>query len=211
MHQDQTTYSPSMMNMNMNPNTNLEFPEHEHLTCPRCDSNNTKFCYYNNYNLLQPRHYCKNCRRYWTKGGTLRRIPIGGSTRKTTKRASTSTKRPATSSTLTAPPQPQLNPESSANFSFDDNRCTVRDERSNHREHSGSFVDDLGRNLIKTSGNDGLNITPASEVCRRKDLSVNYDNYQSGGEGREGSSGGDGGRNGWPHLPIFRSGFNYDS
>ncbi|KAD1774773.1 hypothetical protein E3N88_42314 [Mikania micrantha] len=146
-----------MMNMNMNPNTNLEFPEHEHLTCPRCDSNNTKFCYYNNYNLLQPRHYCKNCRRYWTKGGTLRRIPIGGSTRKTTKRASTSTKRPATSSTLTAPPQPQLNPESSANFSFDDNRCT------------------------------------------------------SGGEGREGSSGGDGGRNGWPHLPIFRSGFNYDS
>ncbi|KAL2935389.1 Dof zinc finger protein DOF5.4 [Bienertia sinuspersici] len=42
------------------------------LKCPRCDSLNTKFCYYNNYNLSQPRHFCKNCRRYWTKGGVLR-------------------------------------------------------------------------------------------------------------------------------------------
>ncbi|KAL5714623.1 hypothetical protein ACHQM5_016557 [Ranunculus cassubicifolius] len=27
------------------------------LKCPRCDSLNTKFCYYNNYNLSQPRHF----------------------------------------------------------------------------------------------------------------------------------------------------------
>ncbi|PWA64009.1 Zinc finger, Dof-type [Artemisia annua] len=46
--------------------------------CPRCESLNTKFCYYNNYNLSQPRHYCKNCRRYWTKGGVLRNVPVGG-------------------------------------------------------------------------------------------------------------------------------------
>ncbi|KAI3473878.1 hypothetical protein Pfo_028059 [Paulownia fortunei] len=39
------------------------------LRCPRCESLNTKFCYYNNYNLSQPRHFCKSCRRYWTKGG----------------------------------------------------------------------------------------------------------------------------------------------
>ncbi|KAK9102214.1 hypothetical protein Sjap_019468 [Stephania japonica] len=64
------------------------FPEQEHLKCPRCDSNNTKFCYYNNYNLSQPRHFCKNCRRYWTKGGALRNIPVGGGSRKNTKRAS---------------------------------------------------------------------------------------------------------------------------
>ncbi|KAG7544657.1 Zinc finger Dof-type [Arabidopsis suecica] len=51
------------------------------LKCPRCDSVNTKFCYYNNYSLSQPRHYCKNCRRYWTRGGALRNVPIGGSTR----------------------------------------------------------------------------------------------------------------------------------
>ncbi|CAL9226240.1 unnamed protein product [Arabidopsis halleri] len=50
--------------------------------CPRCDSDNTKFCYYNNYSESQPRYFCKNCRRYWTHGGALRNIPIGGSCRK---------------------------------------------------------------------------------------------------------------------------------
>ncbi|KAG9448546.1 hypothetical protein H6P81_008511 [Aristolochia fimbriata] len=53
------------------------------LKCPRCDSLNTKFCYYNNYNLSQPRHFCKSCRRYWTKGGVLRNVPVGGGCRKT--------------------------------------------------------------------------------------------------------------------------------
>ncbi|XP_047319049.1 dof zinc finger protein DOF3.1-like [Impatiens glandulifera] len=56
--------------------------EKENLRCPRCDSPNTKFCYYNNYNLTQPRHFCKTCRRYWTKGGALRNVPIGGGCRK---------------------------------------------------------------------------------------------------------------------------------
>ncbi|KAI4335868.1 hypothetical protein L6164_014471 [Bauhinia variegata] len=55
---------------------------HQALKCPRCDSLNTKFCYYNNYNLSQPRHFCKSCRRYWTKGGVLRNVPIGGGCRK---------------------------------------------------------------------------------------------------------------------------------
>ena len=27
--------------------------------CPRCNSDNTKFCYYNNYNIKQPRFLCK--------------------------------------------------------------------------------------------------------------------------------------------------------
>ncbi|KAF8405123.1 hypothetical protein HHK36_010021 [Tetracentron sinense] len=55
---------------------------HQSLRCPRCDSSNTKFCYYNNYNLTQPRHFCKTCRRYWTQGGALRNVPIGGGCRK---------------------------------------------------------------------------------------------------------------------------------
>lgn len=55
------------------------------LKCPRCDSLNTKFCYYNNYNLSQPRHFCKACRRYWTKGGVLRSVPVGGGCRKNKK------------------------------------------------------------------------------------------------------------------------------
>lgn len=57
--------------------------------CPRCDSVNTKFCYYNNYSLSQPRYFCKMCRRYWTHGGTLRNVPVGGGCRKA-KRVKTS-------------------------------------------------------------------------------------------------------------------------
>ncbi|KAG8062667.1 hypothetical protein GUJ93_ZPchr0003g18419 [Zizania palustris] len=57
-------------------------PEQQGLRCPRCDSPNTKFCYYNNYSLSQPRHFCKTCRRYWTKGGALRNVPVGGGCRK---------------------------------------------------------------------------------------------------------------------------------
>ncbi|KAL8250543.1 hypothetical protein R6Q59_034236 [Mikania micrantha] len=56
---------------------------HGSLKCPRCGSLNTKFCYYNNYNLSQPRFLCKGCRRYWTNGGVLRNVPVGGGTRKT--------------------------------------------------------------------------------------------------------------------------------
>ncbi|KAG9439281.1 hypothetical protein H6P81_019446 [Aristolochia fimbriata] len=76
-------------------------PHHHHhhphqqpaLKCPRCDSSNTKFCYYNNYSLSQPRHFCKACKRYWTRGGTLRNVPVGGGCRKNKR-----LKRPSSSS-----------------------------------------------------------------------------------------------------------------
>ncbi|CAH8386969.1 unnamed protein product [Eruca vesicaria subsp. sativa] len=66
--------------------------EGEAQKCPRCESPNTKFCYYNNYSLSQPRFFCKSCRRYWTKGGTLRNVPVGGGCRRN--------KRPSTSSSF---------------------------------------------------------------------------------------------------------------
>ncbi|XP_043713664.1 dof zinc finger protein DOF3.4-like [Telopea speciosissima] len=81
--------------------------DHENFRCPRCDSENTKFCYYNNYNLSQPRHFCKSCRRYWTQGGTLRNIPVGGGTRKNGKRSrntSTSSSSSSTSSSSSQDP-----------------------------------------------------------------------------------------------------------
>jgi len=39
----------------------LPRPEGPPPQCPRCnaDTSNTKFCYYNNYNINQPRYYCK--------------------------------------------------------------------------------------------------------------------------------------------------------
>ncbi|CAL1386589.1 unnamed protein product [Linum trigynum] len=68
------------------------------LNCPRCNSTNTKFCYYNNYSLTQPRYFCKTCRRYWTEGGSLRNIPVGGGSRKN--------KRPSSSSSSSSLPSP---------------------------------------------------------------------------------------------------------
>ncbi|CAK8541598.1 unnamed protein product [Lathyrus sativus] len=68
--------------------------------CPRCDSTNTKFCYFNNYSLSQPRHFCKTCRRYWTRGGALRSVPVGGGCRrnKRTKSSSNNTSKSPVSS-----------------------------------------------------------------------------------------------------------------
>jgi hypothetical protein len=58
------------------------------LPCPRCNSMDTKFCYFNNYNVNQPRHFCKNCQRYWTAGGAMRNVPVGAGRRKNKNAAS---------------------------------------------------------------------------------------------------------------------------
>ncbi|KAF8116266.1 hypothetical protein N665_0020s0117 [Sinapis alba] len=80
------------------------------LKCPRCDSINTKFCYYNNYNLTQPRYFCKACRRYWTHGGAQRNVPVGGGSRRNSKKgkngnskSSSSLSKQSSSSTVNAP------------------------------------------------------------------------------------------------------------
>lgn len=61
--------------------TTLKKPD-KIIPCPRCNSMDTKFCYYNNYNVNQPRHFCKNCQRYWTSGGTMRNVAVGSGRRK---------------------------------------------------------------------------------------------------------------------------------
>ncbi|CAE5962154.1 unnamed protein product [Arabidopsis arenosa] len=94
------------------------------LNCPRCNSLNTKFCYYNNYSLTQPRYFCKDCRRYWTAGGSLRNIPVGGGVRKNKRSSSSSSNSSSPSSSSSSkkplfannnntptPPLPQLNPK----------------------------------------------------------------------------------------------------
>ncbi|XP_051186246.1 uncharacterized protein [Lolium perenne] len=62
----------------------------QRVECPRCKSGNTKFCYYNNYSMSQPRYFCKACRRYWTQGGSLRNVPVGGGCRKSKRPAAAS-------------------------------------------------------------------------------------------------------------------------
>ncbi|XP_010678379.1 dof zinc finger protein DOF5.4 [Beta vulgaris subsp. vulgaris] len=102
----------------------LQPPPHQQaLKCPRCDSLNTKFCYYNNYNLSQPRHFCKNCRRYWTKGGVLRNVPVGGGCRKS-KRSSKNSK--------------GINRQSSSASSPSDNAATSNNNKTARVSHSSS-------------------------------------------------------------------------
>ncbi|KAG0465255.1 hypothetical protein HPP92_019419 [Vanilla planifolia] len=96
------------------------------LKCPRCESSNTKFCYYNNYNLSQPRHFCKSCRRYWTKGGVLRNVPIGGGCRKPKRSSSSkssskssSSNSPSSASSIADKDRPRTSSTSRADFDPD--------------------------------------------------------------------------------------------
>ncbi|KAL2486633.1 Dof-type domain-containing protein [Abeliophyllum distichum] len=96
-------------------------PTEQALKCPRCDSTNTKFCYYNNYSLSQPRYFCKSCRRYWTKGGTLRNVPVGGGCRKNKRSSSSSSSsKRSQDEPITTNPSPLPPPLSSYGHSCSD-------------------------------------------------------------------------------------------
>ncbi|KAK7261397.1 hypothetical protein RIF29_27706 [Crotalaria pallida] len=108
----------SFENMLVSPNSQQQQQERkptrpqpeQALKCPRCDSTNTKFCYYNNYSLSQPRYFCKSCRRYWTKGGTLRNVPVGGGCRKAKRSSpSSSSSKRAQDQTFTPNQNPLIN------------------------------------------------------------------------------------------------------
>ncbi|KAL0341925.1 UNVERIFIED_CONTAM: Dof zinc finger protein DOF3.1 [Sesamum calycinum] len=216
-----------------------QFPEQEHLKCPRCDSTNTKFCYYNNYNLSQPRHFCKSCRRYWTKGGALRNIPVGGGSRKNAKRSSSSSssaaKRPAA-----APPSA---PPSSNNSKHDDSRSKNGETAETLPLKGENFVGQFG-NLLEAGGSfssllgssggqfgnflDGLG--PNGSTLQITDhfgdpgsgQNVDPQVLESGSSNNAdgflniqgGGSGGDtgcwgGGSTGWPDLAIYTPGPNF--
>ncbi|KAF8110288.1 hypothetical protein N665_0085s0017 [Sinapis alba] len=117
------------------------------LKCPRCDSINTKFCYYNNYNLTQPRYFCKACRRYWTRGGALRNVPVGGGCRKNSKKGKNSNSK--SSSSLSKHSSSTLVNAPSSNSG---------QLRTNHQFlpsiHNLTQLGGIGLNLADTNGNN---------------------------------------------------------
>ncbi|KAE8727094.1 Dof zinc finger protein DOF1.7 [Hibiscus syriacus] len=124
------------------------------LKCPRCDSLNTKFCYYNNYNLSQPRHFCKGCRRYWTKGGVLRNVPVGGGCRKA-KRSKSKAKvlsetslSAASAAAVSSPPHPKRQQLQNQ----------IRDQRkvNSHSSSESSSLNAANCNVAVTTG-DNIN------------------------------------------------------
>ncbi|XP_068668507.1 dof zinc finger protein DOF2.1 isoform X2 [Aristolochia californica] len=109
------------------------------LKCPRCDSSNTKFCYYNNYSLSQPRYFCKACRRYWTQGGSLRNVPVGGGCRKN--KRSSSSKR-AQEPSIAAPSNNPLHPNLSS-LAYDPNDLTLAFARLQKQSSMGMDDHDI--------------------------------------------------------------------
>ncbi|XP_039026029.1 dof zinc finger protein DOF2.2-like [Hibiscus syriacus] len=76
--------------------------------CPRCESSNTKFCYCNNcslsqplYFITQPRYFCKTCRRYRTRGGVLRNVPVEDGYRRNKRSKGSGSRNTASSSSST--------------------------------------------------------------------------------------------------------------
>nr|AZL49124.1 Dof transcription factor 01 [Boehmeria nivea] len=182
-----------------------QFPEQEQLKCPRCESLNTKFCYYNNYNLSQPRHFCKNCRRYWTKGGALRNIPVGGGTRKASASASASAAATAAKRSSANPKRPAPSPSPSPAPRHPD-----PPQHDPHRlfgappEVPGSFSSLLASNgafeglaQVGPGGSSGQD----AESGRVGSASEGFLGLQSGDWG--------GGGNGWPDLAIYTPGSSF--
>ncbi|XXG48247.1 hypothetical protein AAC387_Pa02g2752 [Persea americana] len=216
--QDPSTFQPMK----------AHFPEQEHLKCPRCDSTNTKFCYYNNYNLSQPRHFCKNCRRYWTKGGALRNIPVGGATRKNSKRSTP--KRPSSTTTSSSSPMPQLvpKPEPLRPLIYNPAAAMVDQERqvldvsgsfSSLLTSTGNFTNLLesmnsnspcvqrmqfGEFLANPNSNSNPNSidNPSMELQNRTSTPENFVGLQE-----DSSCWGSG--NGWPDLAIYTPGSRF--
>ncbi|XVE56760.1 hypothetical protein DITRI_Ditri04bG0036600 [Diplodiscus trichospermus] len=125
------------------------YQNHPALKCPRCNSLNTKFCYYNNYNLSQPRHFCKSCRRYWTKGGVLRNVPVGGGCRKA-KRSKAKPSSDATSTAAAAVSAPS-HPEQQQHQNHDQSKA------NSHSSSESSSLTAANSNVAVTTNNNNNN------------------------------------------------------
>ncbi|KAL8150877.1 hypothetical protein V2J09_020685 [Rumex salicifolius] len=168
-------------------NTKPRPADEEAQKCPRCDSTNTKFCYYNNYSLSQPRYFCKACRRYWTKGGTLRNVPVGGGCRKSNKRPSSPSslliKRPhhISNSNIT----PTLSYGSGGSFDHSHHHIQQQHDVTGPH-HAFSFLDSLRHNagLFHTLGYGASSSSTGEEVLAGN---VPYGDVAVGGVKQEGA------------------------
>ncbi|MQM13170.1 hypothetical protein Taro_046092 [Colocasia esculenta] len=196
----------------------LQEEHQQQLRCPRCDSTNTKFCYYNNYNLSQPRHFCRDCRRYWTRGGALRNVPVGGGTRKSSKRGASSSSSPSSSSstspskrsnTLSSSPPPPAAVAPAAPLSTPPLQMSTTDHVSALRLTSAVFstpgATDLGRPIgdrpsveLQTLGAGGKAGAPPPRTPAHDDI------VKLQGDSNWRKSGG-----GWSDLSIFTPGSKY--
>ncbi|XP_045791058.1 dof zinc finger protein DOF2.5 [Trifolium pratense] len=137
----------------------------EQINCPRCNSTNTKFCYYNNYSLTQPRYFCKTCRRYWTEGGSLRNVPVGGGSRKNKKVINpSSTKIPDLNPPTLVQVSPLSNSQNPKMQGGQDLNLAFPSMENYHQHHHGmsSYVEMHNNNESSSSALDLLRSSMAS-------------------------------------------------
>lgn len=139
------------------------------LPCPRCNSMETKFCYYNNYNVNQPRHFCKKCQRYWTAGGTMRNVPVGSGRRKN-KSVSTSSYRHIMVSDVLQPRNGNV-----LAFGLDKPLCDSMASRSHDSVQNG-----FEQRMFDVCGGKEIGNDRSSEACSRTTLNStkNGNNFQ---------------------------------
>ncbi|XP_010422747.1 PREDICTED: dof zinc finger protein DOF4.1-like [Camelina sativa] len=170
---DSTSATTMIMDDEKKLMTTMSTRPQEPRNCPRCNSSNTKFCYYNNYSLAQPRYLCKSCRRYWTEGGSLRNVPVGGGSRKNKKLPLLLPNSSTSSSTKNLP---DLNPP----FVFTSSPSNPSTTHDDNNEHSLSFSTPMQdkraqgayghfTEQVVTGGQDGLFQAPMGMIQFRQE------------------------------------------
>ncbi|CAH8349897.1 unnamed protein product [Eruca vesicaria subsp. sativa] len=124
--------------------TELKKPD-KILPCPRCNSADTKFCYYNNYNVSQPRHFCRNCQRYWTSGGSMRTVPVGSGRRKNKGWVSTDHYKHISSKNNSNDYNNDYNSSSTKILSFDSSESCAKHQSSDAKTTAHSISQDFNK------------------------------------------------------------------
>ncbi|KAK8345235.1 hypothetical protein V6Z12_A07G134000 [Gossypium hirsutum] len=157
----------------------------EALKCPRCESTNTKFCYYNNYSLSQPRYFCKSCRRYWTKGGNLRNVPVGGGCRKNKRSSSKRTQDHAFTPSANPLITPHHHPIPPLTYDIDTNDLTLAfatvQEQSTSGQQLGFDDHDGDLSIFGNPSFNGNALTSSFLGNHSNFQSYCYDNIGMGG------------------------------
>ncbi|KAK4777469.1 hypothetical protein SAY87_017656 [Trapa incisa] len=162
------------------------------LPCPRCNSFQTKFCYFNNYNVNQPRHFCKNCQRYWTAGGAMRNVPVGAGRRKNKQFASSQYRQALMSLNGMVPPNSGLEAPHSSNHHLVSPSEFASPLGLTHTDARGSTVFKFGPEApLSASMDNVLNLGDQHRSCVRDPVSFseNREEPSSASEPETNSSG----------------------
>uniref|UniRef100_A0A7N0VEA9 Dof zinc finger protein n=1 Tax=Kalanchoe fedtschenkoi TaxID=63787 RepID=A0A7N0VEA9_KALFE len=182
------------------------------LKCPRCESTNTKFCYFNNYSLSQPRHFCKTCRRYWTHGGALRNVPVGGGCRRN-KRTGNKTTGAAGSKPVNVEQDNNLNNNNNNNGSISPviSSTMLEDSSSLHQPRLAQIpflasLQGLAGHYGSPPSSLGLSFSSMMSAAVAQDQL----GFQIGGNSNSNNSSGSGSDHQWRphHFPNFLAGFD---